>query len=101
MKELSSTSSIMLSILKLPLNWKLFFFVLLIIVTIATLNIITNISTTDSFADQQQQQLLLNSQRNIKPLSSSTPITDLGTEAENNNNWIFLNHDIYGTRSSN
>jgi alcohol dehydrogenase (cytochrome c) len=74
---------------------------LLIIVTIATLNIITNISTTDSFADQQQQQLLLNSQRNIKPLSSSTPITDLGTEAKNNNNWIFLNHDIYGTRSSN
>jgi hypothetical protein len=27
--------------------------------------------------------------------------SDLGTESKNNNNWITVNHDIYGTRSSN
>ena len=139
MKELSSSNSIILSILKSSLsslNWKLFSFVLLIIVMIATLNIITNTLVTDSFAHKQyyvgkknqqgsegsgigsvtttnttkhvavvsgsQQQQLFNSQKNIKLLSSPTTlITDLGTEAKNNNNWIFLNHDIYGTRSSN
>ena len=32
----------------------------------------------------------------LKPFSS-----ELGTESKNNNNWITVNHDIYGTRSSN
>jgi glucose dehydrogenase len=38
--------------------------------------------------------------QSIKSLTS-TQKTDVGTEAKNKNNWIFLNHDIYGTRSSN
>ena len=28
-------------------------------------------------------------------------ISELGTEAKNNNNWITVNHDVYGSRSSN
>ena len=28
-------------------------------------------------------------------------ISELGTESKNNNNWITVNHDIYGSRSSN
>src|ERR687888_334024 len=56
MKELSSSNSTISSILKSSLsslNWKLFSFVLLIIVMIATLNIITNTLATDSFAHKQ------------------------------------------------
>src|ERR671931_839876 len=121
MKELSSSNSTISSILKSSLsslNWKLFSFVLLIIVMIATLNIITNTLATDSFGDKQYYVGKKNQQgsegsgiesatttnttkyvavvsgsqqqekKNIKLLSSSTtPITDLGTEAKNNNNW--------------
>src|SRR5919202_5597536 len=36
------------------------------------------------------------SSSSLKPFSSN-----LGTESKNNNNWITVNHDIYGTRSSN
>lgn len=35
----------------------------------------------------------------ISSLKSSK--SDLGTESENNNNWITINHDIYGSRNSN
>jgi alcohol dehydrogenase (cytochrome c) len=35
----------------------------------------------------------------ISSLKSSK--SDIGTESENNNNWITINHDIYGSRNSN
>src|SRR5919197_1107997 len=37
-----------------------------------------------------------NSSSSLKAFSS-----ELGTEPKSNNNWITINHDIYGTRSSN
>ena len=38
----------------------------------------------------------------IKEIRDSSPdSTDLGTEAKNKDNWIFVNHDIYGSRNSN
>jgi alcohol dehydrogenase (cytochrome c) len=54
---------------------------------------------------KQQNQFL---DQNIPDLknnynsSSSDPFTsELGTGSKNNNNWITVNHDMYGTRSSN
>ncbi|HYZ51476.1 MAG TPA: PQQ-binding-like beta-propeller repeat protein, partial [Nitrososphaeraceae archaeon] len=54
---------------------------------------------------QQQNQFL---DQNIPDLkydynssSSNTFNSELGTESKNNNNWITVNHDMYGTRSSN
>ena len=38
---------------------------------------------------------------NYKNSSSVSFNSQLGTESKNNNNWITVNHDIYGTRSSN
>ena len=38
----------------------------------------------------------------IKESNDSSPdSTDLGTEAKNKDNWIFVNHDVYGSRNSN
>ena len=49
------------------------------------------------YAEAHMQQELFNSQ--TKLLSPSQ--TDIGIEEKNKNNWIMVNHDIYGTRSSN
>ena len=46
-------------------------------------------ATTIGVIKQQQNQ------------SSKTFNSELGTESKNNNNWITVNHDMYGTRSSN
>ncbi len=38
----------------------------------------------------------------IKDISNYSPAsTDLGTEAKNKDNWIFVNHDAFGSRNSN
>src|SRR6266480_1054461 len=37
----------------------------------------------------------------LKLPTSAQQKTDLGTETKNKNNWVSVNHDIYGTRSSN
>jgi alcohol dehydrogenase (cytochrome c) len=50
------------------------------------------------YTEDNIQQKLSNSQTN-KVLSPSK--TDTGVEGKNKNNWIMVNHDIYGTRSSN
>ncbi len=55
-------------------------------------------SPTLKYTEANMQQELFNSQ-NIK-LPSSTQ-TDIGVEEKNKNNWIMVNHDIYGTRNSN
>ena len=55
-------------------------------------------SPTMKYTEDNIQQELFNSQ-NIK-LPSSTQ-TDIGVEEKNKNNWIMVNHDIYGTRNSN
>jgi glucose dehydrogenase len=62
-------------------------------------------ATTTIGMKKQQNQFL---EQNIPDLknnynsSSSDPFTsELGTESKNNNNWITVNHDMYGTRSSN
>jgi len=103
-------------------------FVLLIIFAISNIFNITLVPT-NVFSDQslgetkQQQQLsekaaeggvesttmkhiMTNSQQSfnsqdIKLPTSTQQKTDLGTEAKNKNNWVTVNHDIYGTRSSN
>ena len=103
-------------------------FVLLIIFAISNIFNITLVPT-NVFSDQslgetkQQQQLsekaaeggvesttmkhiVTNSQQSfnsqeIKLPTSTQQKTDLGTEAKNKNNWVTVNHDIYGTRSSN
>ena len=51
-----------------------------------------------NYTEDNTQQELFNSQ-NIKLPSSAQ--TDIGVEEKNKNNWIMVNHDIYGTRSSN
>ena len=62
-------------------------------------------ATTTIGVKKQQNQFL---DQNIPDLknnynsSSSDPFTsELGTGSKNNNNWITVNHDMYGTRSSN
>ena len=55
-------------------------------------------SPTLKYTEANIQQELFNAQ-NIK-LPSSTQ-TDIGVEEKNKNNWIMVNHDIYGTRNSN
>ncbi|HYX55935.1 MAG TPA: PQQ-binding-like beta-propeller repeat protein, partial [Nitrososphaeraceae archaeon] len=55
-------------------------------------------SPTMKYTEANIQQELFNAQ-NIK-LPSSTQ-TDIGVEEKNKNNWIMVNHDIYGTRNSN
>ena len=55
-------------------------------------------SPTLKYTEANIQQELFNPQ-NIK-LPSSTQ-TDIGVEEKNKNNWIMVNHDIYGTRNSN
>jgi glucose dehydrogenase len=91
---------------------------------------LSNMITTDSFAkggfEQQQKQQFkdtvavtsateqlrisksLSGDLNIRQtqnINGSPPATsinsDSGVEAKNTNNWITVNHDIYGTRSSN
>jgi alcohol dehydrogenase (cytochrome c) len=37
----------------------------------------------------------------LKLPTSAQQKTDLGTETKNKNNWVSVNHDIYGTRNSN
>jgi alcohol dehydrogenase (cytochrome c) len=103
-------------------------FVLLIIFAISNIfNIIlvpTNVFSDQSLGETKQQQQLsekvaegevesttmkhitTNSQQSfnsqdIKLPTSTQQKTDLGTEAKNKNNWVTVNHDIYGTRSSN
>jgi alcohol dehydrogenase (cytochrome c) len=49
------------------------------------------------YAEAHMQQELFNSQTKVP----SPPQTDIGVEEKNKNNWIMVNHDIYGTRSSN
>jgi alcohol dehydrogenase (cytochrome c) len=62
-------------------------------------------ATTIGVIKQQQNQFLdqhipdLKYDYNIS--SSKTFNSELGTESKNNNNWITVNHDMYGTRSSN
>jgi alcohol dehydrogenase (cytochrome c) len=51
-----------------------------------------------NYTEDNTQQELFNSQ-NVKLPSSAQ--TDIGVEEKNKNNWIMVNHDIYGTRSSN
>src|SRR5919202_564488 len=62
-------------------------------------------ATTTIGMKKQQNQFL---EQNIPDLkndynssSSDTFNSELGTEPKNNNNWITVNHDMYGTRSSN
>ena len=55
-------------------------------------------SSTLKDTEANIQQELFNPQ-NIK-LPSSTQ-TEIGVEQKNENNWIMVNHDMYGTRSSN
>ena len=62
-------------------------------------------TTTTIGIIKQQNQFL---DQNIPDLkydynssSSKTFNSELGTESKYNNNWITVNHDIYGTRSSN
>jgi alcohol dehydrogenase (cytochrome c) len=83
----------------------------------------TNVFSDQSPGETKQQQLsekaaeggvelttmkhiMTNSQQSfnsqdIKLPTSTQQKTDLGTEAKNKNNWVTVNHDIYGTRSSN
>jgi alcohol dehydrogenase (cytochrome c) len=65
----------------------------------------TAATTTIIGVKKQQNQFL---DQNIPDLrydhnspSSNTFNSELGTESKNNNNWITVNHDMYGTRSSN
>jgi alcohol dehydrogenase (cytochrome c) len=102
-------------------------FVLLIIFAISNIFNITlvptNVFSDQSLGETKQQQLsekaaeggvesttmkhiMTNSQQSfnsqdIKLPTSTQQKTDLGTEARNKNNWVTVNHDIYGTRSSN
>jgi alcohol dehydrogenase (cytochrome c) len=97
-------------------------FVLLIIAVsiVVNINLVTNSFSDKSLLEKKQQRaeeagvvesatttkyVVANSQHPFDSQSikspTSTQKTDLGTEAKNKNNWIFLNHDIYGTRSSN
>ena len=102
-------------------------FVLLIIFAISNIFNITlvptNVFSDQSLGETEQQQLsekaaeggvesttmkhiMTNSQQSfnsqdIKLPTSTQQKTDLGTEAKNKNNWVTVNHDIYGTRSSN
>ena len=55
-------------------------------------------STTLKYTKDSIRQELFNSQK-IK-LTSATQ-TEIGVEQKNENNWIMVNHDMYGTRSSN
>src|SRR4051794_4121221 len=55
-------------------------------------------STSLKYTKDSIRQELFNSQK-IK-LTSATQ-TVIGVEQKNENNWIMVNHDIYGTRSSN
>jgi alcohol dehydrogenase (cytochrome c) len=55
-------------------------------------------STSLKYIKDSIRQELFNSQK-IK-LTSATQ-TEIGIEQKNENNWIMVNHDIYGTRSSN
>jgi alcohol dehydrogenase (cytochrome c) len=83
----------------------------------------TNVFSDQSLGETKQQQLsekaaeggvesttmkhiMTNSRQSfnsqdIKLPTSTQQKTDLGTEAKNKNNWVTVNHDIYGTRSSN
>ena len=102
-------------------------FVLLIIFAISNIFNITlvptNVFSDQALGETKQQQLsekaaeggvestamkhiMTNSQQSfnsqdIKLPTSTQQKTDLGTEAKNKNNWVTVNHDIYGTRSSN
>jgi alcohol dehydrogenase (cytochrome c) len=97
-------------------------FVLLIIAVsiVVNINLATNSFSDKSLLEKKQQRaeeagvvesatttkyVVANSQHPFDSQSikspTSTQKTDIGTEAKNKNNWIFLNHDIYGTRSSN
>src|SRR5262249_32437132 len=56
-------------------------------------------------ADQNMQHTQ-NSHNSSPPLSAPPPPasshnSDIGIEPKNTNNWIMVNHDVYGTRSSN
>src|SRR6266545_7347177 len=95
-------------------------FVLLIIFAISNIFNITlvptNVFSDQSLGETKQQQpsekaaeggvesttmkhIMTNSQQSFN--SSTQQKTDLGSEAKNKNNWVTVNHDIYGTRSSN
>jgi len=97
-------------------------FVLLIIAVsiVVNINLATNSFSDKSLLEKKQQRAEeagvvescyyneIRSGNSQHPFDSqsiksptSTQKTDLGTEAKNKNNWIFLNHNIYGTRSSN
>jgi len=67
---------------------------------------LSNITSTDSF-EQKQQSVNKNVQHSQDSVSRSITLSpksfnsDIGIETKNTNNWITVNHDIYGTRSSN
>jgi alcohol dehydrogenase (cytochrome c) len=67
---------------------------------------LSNITSTDSF-EQKQQSVDQNVQHSqdsggrSSTLSPKSLNSDIGIETKNTNNWITVNHDIYGTRSSN
>ena len=97
-------------------------FVLLIIAVsiVVNINLATNSFSDKSLLEKKQQRaeeagivesatttkyVVANSQHPFDSQSIKSPTsthkTDLGTEAKNKNNWVTVNHDIYGTRSSN
>ena len=101
-------------------------FVLLIIFAISNIFNITlvptNVFSDQSLGETKQQlsekaaeggvesttmkHIMTNSQQSFNSQEFKLPTstqqkTDLGTEAKNKNNWVTVNHDIYGTRSSN
>src|SRR5919109_3303239 len=77
------------------------FYVLLVIFAFSL-----NIGSTDSF-EQQPQSLDRKEQHSQGSISSGSPLSqksfnsDFAVETKNVNNWVTVNHDVYGTRSSN
>jgi glucose dehydrogenase len=108
------------SIAAFTLELVLFVLIIIAVSIFVNINLATNSFSDKSLLEKKQQRaeeagvvesatttkyVVANSQdpfdsQSIKSLTS-TQKTDVGTEAKNKNNWIFLNHDIYGTRSSN
>jgi alcohol dehydrogenase (cytochrome c) len=67
---------------------------------------LSNITSTNSFEQKQQpvDQNVQHSQDSVGRSSTLSPKSfnsGIGIETKNTNNWITVNHDIYGTRSSN
>jgi glucose dehydrogenase len=60
------------------------------------------VSQNSIFSDQNPSDTQGNGRNSSSMISpNSFNFSDLGIEAKNTNNWITVNHDIYGTRNSN